>query len=275
MSQQFTFKHSESKVLKADAYYLVQNIPNIIENNIVYSVQKVNDSLVVLFENALLSTEVDPLKAFLQNYLDLLPEDTTIVEIAQSDEDTDGVKTTVRWAPIGWAQQCFETEFTTSLLDSIHEKNANNEDIGWSSLHFWKLVEGVETKWNPQDQADLDANCVRTDIEWMPDIDYMIKGGFIAQKNKTDENVYFWTQGVVLPEQFGGAQFTFVEGGVNLFFVNDHSRVGVDGVSGTILYYDHPQLGTGMGTNKMRTIVRHPLGHKHRLQMVFEIFRAA
>jgi len=192
--------------------------------------------------------------------------------ISNKDLETGGLQYTPKYAPTGWKQQRFETEFQTSQQNSIHEKNWLYEDIGWSSLKFYKLVEGQEIEC--EDQADIDINCIRTDLEWMPDIDYMVKGGWVAQFETLDENLYVWTQGVVLPDIYGGPQFTFAEGGMNMRYIGARDKTGLDGVAGTILYYEHPLLGPGAGTNKIRFIVRHTAGKKHRLQALLDIFRA-
>jgi hypothetical protein len=192
--------------------------------------------------------------------------------LSSKDIQTDGLQFTPKYAPTGWKQQRFETEFETSQENSVHEKDWQNQDIGWSSLKFYKLVDGEEVECI--NQTDCDTNCIRTDLEWMPNIDYMIKGGWVAQFEELNENLYVWTQGVVLPDVYGGPQFTFAEGGINMRYLAARDKTGLDGVAGTILYYEHPLLGPGIGTNKFRFIVRHPAGKKHRLQCIMDIFRA-
>ena len=187
--------------------------------------------------------------------------------------DTGGFNYTPKFAPEGWYQQRFETEFETSTYNSVHEKDADNNDIGWSVLKFYK-ADGAGGEILCTDQADATANCIRTDLEWMPNIDYMIKGGFVAQFESLDTDVYVWVQGGVLPEVYGIPPMTFTEGGINMRYVDAKNATGLDGVAGTVLYYTHPQLGSGQGTNKLRFIIRHPVGHKHRLQCIFDIFRA-
>ncbi len=189
------------------------------------------------------------------------------VSVSQEDPNTGGLLLTPKFAPPGWRQQYFETEFESSKLNSIHEKNAANVDIGFSSLKFFDAADVELT-----DQLDIDASCVMTQLDWMPTHDYAIKSGFVAQIQSPAENLYVWVQGVVLPAAYGGAQATFAEGGINLMFMDAKTLVGLDGVSATVLYYAHPQLGPGVGTNKLRMIVRHSAGFRHRLQFVLEIF---
>jgi hypothetical protein len=194
------------------------------------------------------------------------------VSIRQQDKDTGGLATSPKWAPDGWHQQYFETEFETcnSGSDSIHEKSYLNVDLGYSSLKFFKLVEGVEVECT--DQTDIDANCTRTDLLWMPPFDFFVKSGYVSQKVVPAQNIYVWVLAVDLPDMFGGPQAIFANGGINMTFVNERTKSGLDGVAASLLSYSHPQLGPGMGTNRFRFVTRHPIGFKHRIQVVLELF---
>jgi hypothetical protein len=197
-----------------------------------------------------------------------IPTDPTDVRIAQVDPDTLGLPTSPKFAPDGWHQQYFETEFETSKLDSIHEKDWENVDIGFSSLKFYDAAGDELTT-----QGEIDTDCVRTDLLWMPDSDYSIKSGFIAQMVVPESNVYVWALGADLDAAYGGPQAVFADGGMNLRYIDARTRAGLDGVAATIMHYSHPTLGAGAGTNRIRFVVRHPAGFKHRLQAVMEIFR--
>lgn len=183
--------------------------------------------------------------------------------------DTGAMASSPKYAPDGWTQRIHEIEFETCQIGSIHDKNYLGEDIGWGQLKFYDANGGLMT-----DQTLINLNCVRTDFEWMPTVDYMIKGGLVAQKVTPAYNFYVWVQAVVLPIEYGGPQVTFCEGGLNLAFIDSKTHIGLDGVSGSILYYSHPQLGPGMGTNKLRFVCRHPAGFHHDLQAIFNLFRA-
>jgi hypothetical protein len=187
------------------------------------------------------------------------------VDIINKDPDTEGVAVSFKFAPDGWKQQLFETEFTTSTPDSIHEKNWKNQDIGYSILKFYNAADEQITD-------NLDTLCTRTDYLWMPDHDYAIKSGFVTQKEIPTENIYVWALGGDIPEEFGGPIAVFAEGGLNLAFVDERERAGMNGVSASVLPYEHPQLGPGAGTNRIRFVFRHQPGFVHRVQIVLEIF---
>jgi len=193
-------------------------------------------------------------------------------KIVPVDSDTGGTLLTPKFSPDGWHQQYFETEFETSNSseNSIHEKDWLNNNLGFSSLKFYKVVDNEEVEC--ENQEDIDNNCIRTDLLWMPPFDYAIKSGYVSQKNVPSDNVYVWVVAVDLDIEYGGPQVVFAEGGINLTYVDSKIKAGLDGVSATVLSYSHPILGEGIGTNRLRFIVRHPAGFKHRIQAVFEIF---
>ena len=251
------------------------------------------DTVTVLFKEDISAAEKTALDALIAAHDGVpLPDDVETVRLAEEDPDTGGVQFSPRYAPPGWKQQLYEVEFMTSKLNSVHEKDKDNNDIGWGSLKFYKLDNGneVEMLQGADDdatfQAKLDAECIRTDFLWMPNIDYMILSGQIAQIIPPDQNLYVWVLGVDLDAAFGGSQFTFAEGGINMDFVGDRTAVGLKGVAGTILFYDKVKngydaegkptyltLGDAKGTNRMRFLCRHSAGFKHRFQPIFVIFR--
>jgi hypothetical protein len=233
------------------------------------------DSLSVFMKATLSGAEETILNSVVASHTGepLIENIIPVVSVKEADTSTGGLKLTPKFAPDGWQQQYFETEFETcnSGADSIHEKNWLNVDIGYSSLKFYKVVEEEEVECT--DQTDIDAHCIRTDLLWMPPCDYAILRGKIAQKVVPSENCYVWGLGADLDAAYGGPQSVFAEGGINLTYLDSRTQVGMEGVSATILYYVHPQLGAGAGTNRIRFVVRHPVGFRHRLQIIFGLFR--
>jgi hypothetical protein len=186
------------------------------------------------------------------------------VSIKQKDPDTGMLSTTPKWAPVGWVQRFHEIEFKTSQTNSIHDKTWQNVDTGFSSIKFYNAAGDEIT-----DQGVIDTDCVRTEYDFMPPFDYAIKSGMIAQITPPDSAVYLWAIGAP-----GIANIDFCNGGINLEFVAARSLVGLEGTAATVLYYSHPLLGPGAGTNKVRFIVRHSAGLKHRIQVILEYFAA-
>jgi hypothetical protein len=212
-------------------------------------------------------------KTLLDNIVDIhdptpLPDDATKVSVIEKDPETMGLAVSLKFAPDGWKQQLFETELCTSLLNSIHEKNWKNQNIGFSEMKFYNASEEEITE-----QSVINAECVRTDYLWMPNTDYAIKSGFVTQREVPSENIYVWALGGDIPEIYGGPVAVFAEGGLNMAFVDARFPTGLNGVSASVLNYNHPILGPGAGTNRLRFVFRHPAGFKHKIQIVLEIFR--
>lgn len=210
-----------------------------------------------------------------------------LVSVAQADWDTGGLTSTPRYAPSGFFQQFFEIEFTSSEGSSVHEKDHTNTDIGWSSLKFYK-DDGSGGETECTDQADRDANCIRTDLLWEPDEDYVIKSGSVRHHTNPNTNVYVWVLAVDLDAAYGGPQVTFADGGINFKYAEDKTPITLNGVSGTHLYPDkvfagddsdgNPTFTTvpaGVGANRLRFVFRHPAGQKTDYLCTLEIFRAS
>jgi len=224
-----------------------------------------NQNLDIYFKASLSNEEKD----LLDNIVDahdssiVLAGDPQEVIVVQTDSDTAGIATSPRWAPQGWHQVYHEIEFQTSKLNSIHDHNWQDQDTGYSSTKFYD-AQGQELT----TQETIDTDCVESHYDFMPTFSIGIKSGKIAQIVTPNVPVYLWAIGAP-----GILDICFCNGGINLEFVGSKELVGLDGTGATILPYSHPQLGDGMGTNKIRFIVRHPAGFKHRIQAIFEYYR--
>lgn len=209
-------------------------------------------------------------------------------KLDKSDPETGGLRVTNKFAPDGWLQRLHEIEFTTSTVGgAIHDKDVDNNDYGWSSVKMFEGAHGSETEItgaNLTDQSYLDANCTRTDFSWMPDIDYMILSGVISQFSIPANDLYMWGLFLDTDPALHGMGILPVEilgGGLNMKGVNERDRVGLKGVSGSIVYYGgvmtpngYVATGDGLGTNRIRFVLRHDTGLKHTFQSIFEVFRS-
>jgi len=246
------------------------------------------DVITIKFGAALSTSEETALDAVMGAH-EGNPTDETIipqeVHIVDTSTETGGIKVTNKFAPDGWLQRLHEIEFTTSTEGgAIHDKDHTNADTGWSGVEFYEDISGVETLMVSPTQSDLDSKCIRTDFKWMPDTDYMILSGVVSQIDIPTDDVYFW--GMFLDVDpalnvYGVFPVEVLGGGMNMKYIASRDRVGLKGVSGSKVYYagvDAPTgfaaLPEGMGTNRIRYIFRHSAGLKHRIQSIFEIFRA-
>jgi hypothetical protein len=210
----------------------------------------------------------------------------TDVNIMDKDSDTAGIKVTTKYAPDGFYQRLHEIEFTTATVDgAIHDKNAANQDTGFSTCDFYEDVNGVETLMVSPTQLDLDTKCIRTDYKFMPNVDFMIMSGVVTHQEVPTTEVYMW--GFMLDvdpalNAYNIFPITVLDGGMAMSFVSPRDPVGLKGVNGTMLYHAGvmPPTGVfvnlppGLGTNRIRFMMRHQPGYQHRFQAIFEIFKA-
>lgn len=216
----------------------------------------------MLYETSVLKNGGADQTEFEADYLPTANGVASKTEVRQADPDTLGLSTTPKWAPQGWSQVYHEFEFKTSQLNAIHDKGVDGLDKGFTTAKFFKANGDEITT-----QGALDTDCVRTEITFMPNHDYAIKSGMVAQITSPSEAVYLWALAPL--SELGMADKVFCDGGINLEFVDSKNLVGLDGTAATMM----PYMG-GVGANRIRFIVRHSAGFKHRVQCILEYFKA-
>lgn len=225
--------------------------------------------------------------------------------ITEFDPETGAPIVTQKNLPAGWVKQKFETEYMIGKIHdpsarswesgwAIHERNWKNQEIGFTSMKYYEEVqngddfEDVEIAGADLNQSYLDLNCTRTDVFWMPNMDYMVFGGEIRQRalpvdaSQNLVDLYCWTiapsmlPNIIFPGHEGPIH-TYAEGGVNLAYVDPRKSDGLKSETGSMLYYQ--KLGgnalpaPGLGSNRFHFLFRHPAGFKHRIQSIFWIGR--
>jgi hypothetical protein len=159
----------------------------------------------------------------------------------------------------GFAAQFHAIGFCTSKLNAVYNKDDAGNDLGFATAKFYDS-EGVELT----TQEDIDTDCVKTVISWMPTHDYDIVGGQLMQSGPPSTNIYLWVK--ALP---GILNLMFAQGGMNLKLAGQGGIADFDGRASKFL----PYTG-GAGTNKFQLIMKHDAGVQHELQLVFELFKA-
>jgi hypothetical protein len=170
----------------------------------------------------------------------------------------------------GWHYQLHGVEFETSKLDSIQSKKVDNSEYGFTTVKFYKLVNGAEVQIIGDDlnQTYLDSNCVKTVIDWEATHDLEIIGGLLRQQAVPTEDIRLWVVGVPdVSEAYGGSKPFAVN--INLMYIGLEDGVRVDGRAPKYLAYN-----ATYHTTKLRLILRHSAGFNHKLHMIFELFKA-
>lgn len=169
----------------------------------------------------------------------------------------------------GWHYQLHGIEFETSKLNSLYSKKPDNTDFGFGVMKFYKDVSGSEVEITGDDlnQTFLDANCIKTIVDWEPTHDVELIGGCLKQKTIPTQDVHLWVVGVPdISEQYGGSKPFVVN--VDLAYIGLEDGVSVDGRAPKYLTYNATNH-----TSKIRMIFRHPAGFNHKLHMIFELFK--
>ena len=230
-------------------------------------INSVSGIIYIYFKAALSESEQALLSSIVTAHTGVpLPDAQEVVIAADNSiqKDTDGA--TLARAKItqtGWGYQLHSVEVETSTLNSIYSKKADGNNFGYSTLKFYD-----ENNLELTTQESIDSSCVKTVMDWEPDHSYEIIGGVLKQIQTPLSDIRIWIVGVPdVPANYGGSK-EFVTGGLNLRYLNDQDGVNADGRAPKKL---DPSVAH---TNKMRLIVRHNAGVKHKMMMLFEIFKA-
>ena len=170
----------------------------------------------------------------------------------------------------GWHYQLHGMEFETSKLNSVVSKKVDNTNYGFSVCKFYKLdgEQEVEITGEDLNQVFLDLNCIKTVIDWEPTHDLEIIGGMLKQQTPPASDLTLWVVGVPdVLEAYGGSKPFCVN--VNLKYMGIEEGVRVDGRAPKYLTYS-----TVYHTTKLRLMFRHAAGLKHKMHMIFELFKA-
>jgi hypothetical protein len=190
--------------------------------------------------------------------------------INESNKDSDGSSLSrVKVTTSGWHYQLHGVEFETAKLNSIYSKKADGTDYNFTTMKFFELIDGVETIITDENltQEYIDAHCIRTDLDWEPTHDLEIIGGMLNMQSVPSADLRMWTIGVPdIPAPYGGSK-PFAAN-VNLKFVGIEEGIKVDGRAPKYLSYN-----AIYHTTKLRMVFRHEAGFKHKLQMIFELFK--
>jgi len=158
----------------------------------------------------------------------------------------------------GWSAQFHAVGFCTSKLNALRNHGDDGNALGFATAKFYDDENNELTT-----QEDIDSECVKTVIDWMPSHDYEIVGGQLMQAQPPASNVYLWVKG--LP---GILNVMFAQGGLNLKLCGQGGIADFDGRASKFLPYN-----SGAGTNKFQLILRHEAGVQHEVQLVLEIFK--
>jgi hypothetical protein len=186
----------------------------------------------------------------------------------EAPQDSDGAPLSRnKITQTGWHYQLHGMEVITSKLNGAHNSDYLDADLGFLTVKHYKDVSGTDTLMSSPTQAQLDSDCIRTDMIWEADYDFEIVGGSIYQASAPSSDIRFYAIGVPDLTKAQGGSVDFCVGGVNLKLIGSTSAQ-FDGKTSKKMPYD-----ATYHTNKFQFIFRHDAGVQHPVQVVFNIYR--
>ena len=98
----------------------------------------------------------------------------------------------MKGATKGWTFQVRSMEFKLGTLNSLKNLDINEADYGDAVIKFYN---SSNVELTAGTQAELDANCVRTDLEWTYPADIEMIGGSMKAVVQPTNDVRVWCQG--------------------------------------------------------------------------------
>lgn len=160
----------------------------------------------------------------------------------------------IRVAMQGWTYQKRSLEFETSKLSSLVNDKPDGTAWADASVKFYDASDVELTT-----QPTIDTDCVRTVVDWTPAHDMQLIGGEAAIKAVATNDVRMWVQAA--PAYNGPVMVN----GINFAVVKDDV---CDGRAVKMMKYNG-----GIGTNTMRTTIRHTAGEKHVIMVLWEHYK--
>jgi hypothetical protein len=228
------------------------------------TITSLDTQITISFKATLSAPDESTLNDLVTNHVNTpSPEEAQLVKLdAQTDSDG-AIMQKLKITTTGWHLQLHTVEFSTSKRSIDHSKDSNGNDLSFCTM---KCYDSNNTEITTDEGL---TNCVKTVFSWEPTHDYDISGAYFYQLAKPTENVRMWTVGVPdVPAQYGGSK-PFVQGGLNLKFLNSDNALQIDGKTPKWLQYSATNH-----TNKFSLTFKHEAGLVHLMMIVFEIFKA-
>jgi len=163
-----------------------------------------------------------------------------------------------KMAPKGWSYQIRAIELKTSSLNSLVNKDFEGTDDGFATLKFFDNLDVELTT-----QNDIDTDCVKTQLDWMPSWDYELLGGWMSMTATTTENIRLHAVGAP-----GLADIVMIQN-INARFLGQKETLTIDGRTPKRMKYDNPVPGTG----KLRLMWLHNVGIQCDFQLTLEYYK--
>ena len=223
-----------------------------------------DDTMTLIFTSSLTIGEKTTLDALVAAHDGTPNPETPEIEIDDDGRQVQKSAATYK----GWRYLAHPIELTTSKLNGCYSKDWTGTDRSDFTMKFYD-VNGTELVAGTQ--AELDTDCVKTEITFAPAYDYDIIGGNVFQHTRPTTDIRMWViAGAIDLKHLPGTVTEFV-GGLNFKFVSAEDHIETDGRASARL--NQTTEGVPVPTNKMQYTFCHDAGHQHDIMIVVEYFR--
>jgi len=168
----------------------------------------------------------------------------------------------LKMAPKGWTYQLRNIGLKTSTINSLANKDHEDNDLGGVTLKFY---DNVDTEITVQGTADTD--CVKTVLDIEPAYTYEVIGGWLSVHENITDDIRLYVVGAPdVPEYLGGSKLMVAN--LNARYIDPSERIRLDGRAPKRMTYD-----AVYHTSKLRLILLHAAGIAKDFQISLEIFK--
>lgn len=169
----------------------------------------------------------------------------------------------------GWHYQAHSVQFEVNKLNSIYNKDADGNDLGYCEL---KVYDDQGSECTTQASADTDG--VKTIVTWKPDFDFEIISGNVRQASKETVDSYIHVRlqsptGLAAPNDWFAVPFT--QGGINLKYIGADEPLKTDGRASKL-------VTAGTNGDYFEIIANYDAdvltnNNRHEMSIIFEIYK--
>lgn len=167
----------------------------------------------------------------------------------------------------GWHYQAHSLQFEINKLNSIYNKDAELNDLGFAEIKIYKSNGDECTT-----QLDADSNGVKSVITWKPDFDFEIISGNIRQAVKETIDSYIHVRlksytGLPAPHDWFTVPFT--QGGINMKYIGADELLKTDGRASKLVKAtngDYFEIIANYAPGLLS-------GNNHEMSVIFEIYK--
>lgn len=169
----------------------------------------------------------------------------------------------------GWHYQAHSIQFEVNKLNSIYNKDADENDLGFAELKIYDASGSECTT-----QLSADTNGVKTVVTWKPDFDFEIISGNVRQatKESIDSYVHVRLQSATgFPAPHDWFVVPFTQGGINLKYIGADEVLKTDGRASKL-------VKAGTNGDYFEVIINYEANvltnnNRHEMSVIFEIYK--